>query len=151
MGRFGLKLYHVLSLRPLGTLGHIKFHRLFFRQGAKAVALNGAVMYKHIRTAFPSDEAKTLGVVKPFYRTSFLHCETSSLMLQRYSRQKSEARSSQAKKIGREDLATRPIIIQGSWPGFQSDMLNFLHFTRKLLNVKLIKIKLRLLKKMQRF
>ena len=65
-------------------------------------------------------------------------------MLQRYTRQKSRAHSSQAKKIGGE-LATRPIIVQDLWPGFQSDMLNFLQFTRKLLNVKLIKIKLNLL------
>jgi len=61
-------------------------------------------------------------------------------MLQRYTRQKSRAHSSQAKKIGRGDLATRPIIVQDLWPGFQSDMLNFFHFTIKILNVKLIKI-----------
>jgi hypothetical protein len=66
-------------------------------------------------------------------------------MLQRYTRQKSRAHSSQAKKIGREDLATRPIIVQDLWPGFQSDMLNFFHFTRKMLNVKLIKIIIALL------
>jgi hypothetical protein len=66
-------------------------------------------------------------------------------MLQRYTRQKSRAHSSQAKKIGRGDLATRPIIVQDLWPGFQSDMLNFFYFTRKMLDVKLIKIKMDLL------
>jgi hypothetical protein len=143
----GLKLYHVLGLRSLGTLGYIKFHRLFFRQGVKAFALDGAVMHEHIRTAFPSDKAKTLGVVKPFYRTSFLHDETSSSMLQRYTSQKSRAHSSQAKKIGLGDLATRPTIVQNLWPGFQSDILNLFYFTRKLINVKLIKITLYLLTK----
>lgn len=66
-------------------------------------------------------------------------------MLQRYTRQKSRAHSSQAKKIGRGDLATHPIIVQDLWPGFQSDMLICFQFTRKMLNVKLIKIKLDLL------
>jgi hypothetical protein len=74
---FCLKLYYVLGLRPLGTLGYFKFHRLFFRQGVKALALDGAVMHEDIGAFFPGDEAKPLGVVKPFYRTSFLHCETS--------------------------------------------------------------------------
>jgi hypothetical protein len=66
-------------------------------------------------------------------------------ILQRYTCQKSRAHSSQAKKIGRGDLATRPINVQDLWPGFQSDMLNFFHFTRKILHVKLIEIKLDLL------
>jgi hypothetical protein len=61
-------------------------------------------------------------------------------MLQRYTRQKSRAHSSQAKKYRAGNLATRPIIVQDLWPGFQSDMLNFLNFTRIFLNVKLIKI-----------
>ena len=66
-------------------------------------------------------------------------------MLQRYTRQKSRAHSSQAKKYRPGNLATRPIIVQDLWPGFQSDMLNFLNFTRKSPDVKLIKIKLDLL------
>ncbi len=69
------------------------------------------------------------------------------LILLRYTRQKSRAHSSQAKKIGRGDLATRPIIVQDLWPGFQSDMLNFFYFTIKILNVKLIKITVNLLLK----
>jgi hypothetical protein len=140
--RFCLKLYHVLGLRPLGALGYFKFHRFFFCQGVKALALDGAVMHEDIGTFFPGDEAKTLGVVKPFYRTSFLHCETSFFDTAKISRQKSRAHSSQAKKIGREYLATRPIIVQDSWPDFQSDLLNFLYFMRKFFNVKLIKIKI---------
>src|SRR5450756_2510085 len=74
---YGLKFEHVLGLGTFGTLNHLKFHRLFFGQRAKAFALDGAVMHKHIRTAFPGDKAKALGVIEPFYRTSFLHGETS--------------------------------------------------------------------------
>jgi hypothetical protein len=39
------------------------------------------------------------------------------------------------KKIGR-GIATRPILDQDLRPCFQSDMLNYEYFTRKLLNVK---------------
>ena len=46
-------------------------------------------------------------------------------MLRRYPAKKA-GRTAVRKKIGREDLATRPIIVQDSWPGSQSDMLNFL-------------------------
>jgi len=70
----GLEFYHVLGLSPLGTLDHFKLHFLVFRQGAEAVALDGAVMHKDIRTALPGDKAKALGVIKPFYLASFLHC-----------------------------------------------------------------------------
>jgi hypothetical protein len=102
-------------------LGYFKFHGLFFAQGAEAVALDGAVMHEDIGAVFPADKTKALGVIKPFNRTIYLHLNLF-LMLQ-ISRQKSRAHSSQAKKIGREDLATRPIIVQDSRPGFQSDML----------------------------
>jgi hypothetical protein len=137
--RFCLELYHVLGLRALGTLGYFKFHRLFFRQGMKALALDGAVMHEDIGAFFPGDEAKTLGVVKPFYRTSFLHCETSCRYCNNIPPKKQGAQQS-GKKNRPGDLATRPIIVQDSRPGFQSDMLNCSQFTRELLKVKLIKI-----------
>ena len=59
------------------------------------------------------------------------------------SRQKSRAHSSQAKKFGREDLATRPIIVQDSWPGSQSDMLNVYNLQENCLIIKIIKINTR--------
>jgi hypothetical protein len=136
--RFGLKLYHVLGLRPLGTLGYIKFHRLFFRQGVKALALDGAVMHEDIGAVIPGDEAKALGIIKPFYRTSFFHYETSSFDTAKIYPPKKQGAQQSGKKNRPGDLATRPIIVQDSWPGFQSDMLNWVYFTRKLLNVKLI-------------
>jgi hypothetical protein len=42
------------------------------------------------------------------------------------------------KKIGQETEHSRPIIVQDLWPGFQSDTLSYLYFTRKTLPVKLI-------------
>jgi hypothetical protein len=130
-----------LGLIALGTLDYLKLHCLVFAQGAEALALDGAVMHEDIGAAIPGDKAKALGIIKPFYRTSFLHGKTSFLMLQRYTRQKSRAHSSQAKKIG-EELAS----LSDSYPGLvaliHSDMPNFLYFTINFLIVKLIKIKL---------
>jgi len=99
---YRLKFHYVLGLIALGTLDHLKLHCLVFIQGAEALALDGAVMHEDIGAVIPADEAKTFGIIKPFYRTSFFHYEPLSLILQRYTRQKSRAHSSQAKKIGRE-------------------------------------------------
>ena len=64
----------VLELVTEGNGSFRKLHFLVFRQGAEAVALDSAVMHKDIRTGLPSNEAKTFGIVKPFYFASFLHC-----------------------------------------------------------------------------
>ena len=71
------EFYNVLGLKSLGTLSYLKFHGLFFRQGAEAFSLDGAVMHEYIRPVFPGDKAEPFGIIKPFYRTSFLHFETS--------------------------------------------------------------------------
>jgi hypothetical protein len=97
---YGLKFAHVLGLGTLGTLDHLKFHRLFFGQGAKAFALDGAVMHKHIRTALPGDKAKALGVIEPFYRTSFLHGETSYRYCKDIPAKKAGRTAVRQKKIG---------------------------------------------------
>jgi len=68
-----LKFDDVLSLRAFLTLNHLKFHFLVFCQGPKAFTLNGAMMYKDIRAIGPGNKAKSLGVIKPFNRASFLH------------------------------------------------------------------------------
>jgi hypothetical protein len=98
--RYGLKFEYVLSLGTLGTLDHLKFHRLFFGQRAKTFALDGAVMHKHIRTAFPRDEAKALGIVEPFYRASFLHGETSYKYCNNIPAKKAGRTAVRQKKIG---------------------------------------------------
>ena len=54
-----LKFYYVLGLSPFGTLNHLKLHFLVFRQGAEAVALDGTVMHKYIRTALPGDKRQS--------------------------------------------------------------------------------------------
>jgi hypothetical protein len=66
---YGLEFNYVLSLSPLGTLDYLKFHFLVFGQGAKAFALDGAVMHEDIGTAIPADEAEALGIVKPLHGT----------------------------------------------------------------------------------
>jgi hypothetical protein len=69
----------------------------------KALALDGAVMHEDIGTVIPGDKAKTLGVIKPFYRASFLHGETSFLDTAKiYPPKKQGAQQSGKKKIGRE-------------------------------------------------
>jgi hypothetical protein len=69
----GLEFYDVLGLSPFGTLNHFKLHFLILSQRAETVALDGTVMHKDIRTVFPADEAKALGVIKPFYFARFFH------------------------------------------------------------------------------
>jgi hypothetical protein len=98
---YGLKFYDVLGLSSFGTLDHLELHRLVFGQGTEPVAYDSAVMHKHIRTVFPADEAKALGVIKPFYRTSFLHCETSSRYCQNIPAKKAGRTAVRQKKIGR--------------------------------------------------
>jgi hypothetical protein len=80
---YRLKFHYVLGLIALGTFDYLELHFLVFAQRVEAFALDGAVMYEDIGAVVPGDKAKSLGIIKPFYRTSFLHDETSFLMLQR--------------------------------------------------------------------
>jgi len=70
---WGLEFHHVLGLGAFGALNHLKLHFLIFGQGAEAFSLNGAVMYKDIRTVIPGNKAISLGIVEPFYSACFLH------------------------------------------------------------------------------
>jgi hypothetical protein len=137
---YRLKFHYVLGLVALGTLDYLKLHCLVFIQGAEALALDGAVMHEDIGAVIPADEAKTFGIIKPFYRTSFFHYETSFFDTAKIYPPKKQGAQQSGKKKSAGRLSTHPIIVQDSWPGFQSDMLNCIYFTRKLLNVKLIKI-----------
>jgi hypothetical protein len=132
---YGLKFEHVLGLGTFGTLDHLKLHRLFFGQGAKTFALDGAVMHKHIRPGFPGDKAKALGVIEPLYCPSFLHGETSYRYCNDIPAKKAGRTAVRQKKIGRE-IAPPSDSCPGLAALLQSDMLNLLNFTKKLLNVK---------------
>jgi hypothetical protein len=60
---------NLIGLQAFLTLdGHVA-NALAFLQGLETTTLNSAEMDKQIRAAFWGDEAKTLGIVKPFDRT----------------------------------------------------------------------------------
>ncbi len=56
-------------------------------------------MHEDIGALIPRDEAKTLGVVKPFYRTSFFQCETSFLDAAKIYPPKKQGAQQSGKKI----------------------------------------------------
>jgi|SRR6185369_4932185 hypothetical protein len=69
---------NLIGLQALLTLdGHVA-NALAFLQGLETTTLDGAEMDKQIRAALWGDEAKTLGIVKPFDRTvlTFRHSKT---------------------------------------------------------------------------
>lgn len=61
-----LKSYHIAGLGAFGALFNRKFNPVALFQTAKAVRLNGRVMYKDIRAIIPADEAVTFGTIEPF-------------------------------------------------------------------------------------
>jgi hypothetical protein len=66
-----LQFPHVLGLEAFLSLHHLKFDPLALFQAPEAIPMNGAVMNKDIRLAFPGNEAKTLSIVKPLNRAAF--------------------------------------------------------------------------------
>src|SRR5215470_3894264 len=58
---------YVCCLWSLGPLNDLEFDRVAFLQRPITVSNDGGVVDKNIRTIFPSDEAVSLRVVKPFY------------------------------------------------------------------------------------
>jgi hypothetical protein len=96
-----LEFYYVLGLSPFGTLDHLELHVLVFRQGAETLTLNGAVMDEYVRTAFPGDEAKAFGVIKPLYFTCFFHFKTSNKWCKIFPLKKQGAKQSVKKKSAR--------------------------------------------------
>jgi hypothetical protein len=67
-----LELNDLVGGRTLGALDDLETHPGAFLQGFEALGLDGSVVHEDIRAAILLDEAKTLGIVKPFYR-AFSH------------------------------------------------------------------------------
>jgi hypothetical protein len=61
-----LIFHNVFSLRPFLALNNFKLNVITLLQAFIPVGLDGAVVDEHIRTVFPTDEAETLCVIKPF-------------------------------------------------------------------------------------
>jgi hypothetical protein len=98
----GLQFNDVLGLKALLTLGYLELHFLVFRQGFEALAQDGAVMHKDIRTGLPGNKSIAFRVIKPFYRTGFLHGETSYKYRKNIPAKKAGRTAVRQKKIGGE-------------------------------------------------
>src|SRR6266568_3521791 len=67
----GLDLADVRGLGALRPLDHVELHALTLGEAAEALGLDGGVMDEHVRSAFTSNEPKTLGVVEPLHCSGF--------------------------------------------------------------------------------
>ncbi len=64
-----LKLSHLGSLRPFGSVFFIEHHAVTFGQGFESTPLDGAVMDENVMPAVTFDESIALAVIEPFYST----------------------------------------------------------------------------------
>src|SRR5262249_3453916 len=65
----GSGLGDVLRLRSLLSLHDLELYVVAFLQALVAVARDGAVMHKDIRTVVTTDESQSLGIVEPLHLT----------------------------------------------------------------------------------
>src|SRR5215831_1834332 len=68
-----LHFHYVFGLKSLGTLFHLELHFSAFVQATITVSLNGGKVNEDVVATGPLDETVTLGGVKPFHNTFFLH------------------------------------------------------------------------------
>jgi len=120
-----LEFYHVLGLSPLGPLDHLKLHFLVFRQGAEAVALDGAVMHKDIRPLSRVIKPKPLESLNHFTLPVSFIAEKPPTKSTANIPLKKQGASSQAKKKSARELASPSDSCPGLLPCLQSDMLNY--------------------------
>ena len=62
-----LYLHYIVGLRTFLALYDLKLDRVALLQALVAIAMDGAVVYKHVRTIVPTNKAKTFCVIEPFY------------------------------------------------------------------------------------
>jgi hypothetical protein len=64
-----VRLYfgNVFRLRALLALSDLELHQITLFERLVTLSLNGGMVNEHICPVVLADEAKTLGVVKPFY------------------------------------------------------------------------------------
>jgi hypothetical protein len=62
---------YVGCLRSFLSLHDFEFHFVPFGEGFEARPSDGAEMDENVRASLSRDEAKSLGVIEPFYRTSY--------------------------------------------------------------------------------
>jgi len=68
---FSLDELDVFCLEALGSLDHVKLHRLAFLKAAESVRLDGREMHENIVAGLTADKTEALGVVKPLYCSLF--------------------------------------------------------------------------------
>src|ERR1700733_2388158 len=66
---FRCSFFHFGGLRTFRALHDFKFNLLAFLQRFVAIAGNGGEVDENIRAIVASDEAESLGIVEPFYRS----------------------------------------------------------------------------------
>ena len=68
---FSLDELDVFCLETLGSLDHVKLHRLAFLKAAESVRLDGREMHENIVAGLTADKPVAFGVVKPLYCSLF--------------------------------------------------------------------------------
>jgi len=68
---FSLDELDVFCLEALGSLDHVKLHRLAFLKAAESVRLDGREMHENIVAGLTADKTEALRVVKPLYCSLF--------------------------------------------------------------------------------
>jgi hypothetical protein len=74
------ELRYFLGLQAFGSFDQFEFYRLTLIESAVAIALYGAEVDKYVVVAFlAGNKAKSLGIVKPFYRAGYTITHTTFL------------------------------------------------------------------------
>jgi hypothetical protein len=105
---FSLDELDVFCLEALGALDHVKLHRLAFLKAAESIRLDGREMHENIVAGLTADEAETLCVVKPLYRSlfQFVTCFYFEFLLRRIAAgEKADSLANQLSTAGESNLA----------------------------------------------